>query len=86
MTTQLHEGQRVTDGTDDGMVAVFNTPDADGFDQMVDGGANPPYGTTQSDEVYDSESGEYFIEVTWDASGVTGWSPRPGLAPVNVVM
>jgi hypothetical protein len=84
VSTQLHEGQRVTDGNDDGTVAVFNTPDADDFDQLVEGGPNDPYGTTQSDEVYDSGSNEYFIEVSWDYSGVTGWTPRPGLSPVSV--
>lgn len=83
VSPQLHEGQRVTDGNDDGIVSVYNQPDTDTYDQMVDGGKyNDPFGTTQSGEVYDSESDETFIEVSWD-SGVTGWSIIGGLAPVN---
>ena len=84
VSPDLHEGQRVTDGNDDGLVSVYDQPDTDTYDQMVDGGSyNDPFGTTQSSEVYDSESGETFIEVSWDYSGVTGWSITGGLAPVN---
>ncbi|NEU56871.1 hypothetical protein [Halorussus sp. MSC15.2] len=83
LSPNYYDGQRVTDGNDDGYVSIYNQPDTDTFDQTHDGDAyNDPFGTAQGSAVTDSESGVEFVEVDWDA-GLSGWTPKNGLSPVN---
>ncbi|UPW00016.1 hypothetical protein M0R88_16060 [Halorussus gelatinilyticus] len=82
VSPDFYDGQRVTDGNDDGYVSIYNQPDTDTFDQTYDGGVNPPYGNALGSAVEDPDSGVDFVEVDWDG-GPTGWSPTNGVPPVN---
>lgn len=81
------QGDRVTDGSDDGSVAVFARPDASSnYRGQANGGPyNPPFGTVQAGNRYDSDADVYLAEVNWDYNGdPDGWCLRPGLAQINV--